>query len=193
VLVLTTRPHVWLLLTAIRVNNYTYSLTYLLTHLTGYFVACGPTLAGTLQNFCTLTTIQYSVTQFSTDPRMILRSPKILNTFSQVARKFTLSLPLKIFKSCKRYRCCNIIRRPCYRNFRRPDAWCRYLESVERTFHVELDVVHVLAGVFCADLTMIQPLVARRVVHGSILCDPIQPNPSADRPNPTQITVELTI
>jgi len=25
-----------------------------------------------------------------------------------------------------------------------------------------------------------------RVVHGSILCDPIQPNPSADWPNPTQ-------
>ena len=27
-----------------------------------------------------------------------------------------------------------------------------------------------------------------RVVHGSILCGPIQPNPSADRPNPTQST-----
>ena len=26
-----------------------------------------------------------------------------------------------------------------------------------------------------------------RVVHGSILCDPIQPNPSADLPNPTQL------
>jgi len=26
------------------------------------------------------------------------------------------------------------------------------------------------------------------VVHGSILCDPIQPNPSADWPNPTQLT-----
>ena len=25
-----------------------------------------------------------------------------------------------------------------------------------------------------------------RVVHGSILCDPIQPNPSPDWPNPTQ-------
>jgi len=28
----------------------------------------------------------------------------------------------------------------------------------------------------------------RRVVRGSILCDPIQPNPSADWPNPTQPT-----
>ena len=27
-----------------------------------------------------------------------------------------------------------------------------------------------------------------RVVHGSILCDPIQPNPSSDWPNPTQPT-----
>ena len=26
----------------------------------------------------------------------------------------------------------------------------------------------------------------QRVVHGSILCDPIQPNPSADWPNPTK-------
>jgi len=29
---------------------------------------------------------------------------------------------------------------------------------------------------------------ASRVVHGSILCDPIQPNPSADGPNPIQPT-----
>jgi len=27
-----------------------------------------------------------------------------------------------------------------------------------------------------------------RVVHGSILCDPVQPNPSSDWPNPTQPT-----
>jgi len=32
-----------------------------------------------------------------------------------------------------------------------------------------------------------------RVVHGSILCDPIQPNPSADWPNPTQSTKKVNV
>ena len=33
-----------------------------------------------------------------------------------------------------------------------------------------------------------EPALQHRVVHGSILCDPIQPNPSADWSNPTQPT-----
>jgi len=32
----------------------------------------------------------------------------------------------------------------------------------------------------------VKPVEYTRVVHGSILCDPIQPTPSADWPNPTQ-------